>query len=249
MRLLAIDAGNTRIKWGLHNGQSWLQRGVVASGEIAGLPALLTVAPDHLISSDVAGAAIDTALARLFPSLPHHTVRSTHTQCGLTNSYDKAEQLGSDRWAALIAVHKLSRDIVDARLPSPEGPALVVTAGTALTADTLHKGVFLGGVILPGYRLMHDALAAGTQMNGKPGQFNLFPRNTADAISSGSLLGLVGAIEHLHSALQRQTGQLPAIWLNGGDAALLAPHLPNARTAEENLVLTGLYYIALEVFA
>ena len=254
MRLLAIDAGNTRVKWGLHDGREWLQTGVSPPDGIALLPSALTLAPDRIVVSNVAGTATDAALAALFPSLPRYSVRAVDKQCGVVNGYGEAGQLGSDRWAALIAVHRLdtaakfdaeSNFIED----SAESPILVVTVGTALTVDALYKGNFLGGIIVPGYRLMHTALAAGTaQLSDRSGKFALFPKNTADAISSGCLLALIGSIEQMRAAVHRQTGISATIWINGGDAALLAPHFPAARAVEENLVLTGLYFIALEVF-
>ena len=35
-RILAIDAGNTRIKWGLHDGREWALRGAFKTTDIAG---------------------------------------------------------------------------------------------------------------------------------------------------------------------------------------------------------------------
>ncbi|MHB1678638.1 MAG: type III pantothenate kinase [Sulfuriferula sp.] len=257
MLLLAIDAGNTRIKWGLHNGQQWLQRGFTTADEIPLLPSALVTRPDHIITSNVAGGTIATTLAQMFPALPLYTVRAASAQCGVSNRYERAEQLGSDRWAALIAVHMLSTvDKLETATTPPTAagrcvanPALVVTAGTALTVDALHQGNFLGGIIVPGYRLMRTALASSTaQLNTDSGKFSLLPRNTPDAISSGCLLALSGSIEQMRIALQKQT-QLPvAIWLNGGDSPLLAPLFPLSHFVEENLVLTGLYFIAQEVF-
>ncbi len=255
MRLLAIDAGNTRIKWGLHDGREWLQRGVTGADDIGLLPSVLKQEPDCLIISNVSGPATDAAFLALFPALPRYTVHSLDAQCGVTNGYAEAAQLGSDRWAALIAVHQLKTAAKSGAAPNTVGPnagmpALVVTAGTALTVDALHQGRFLGGVIMPGYRLMHQALVAGTaRLNDQPGQFDVFPKNTLDAISSGCLLAMTGCMEQMRALMLQQTGSPATIWLNGGDAALLAPHFPTARVMDENLVLTGLYFIALEVFA
>lgn len=238
MNLLAIDAGNTRIKWGLHDGRQWLQRGHLARDEIGLLPALAPAA-DRIIVSNVAGKAVATAIAQAFPASIVHIIHATRQQCGVSNHYDHAEQLGSDRWAALIAAHRLGACT-----------ALVVTAGTALTVDALHAGEFLGGLIAPGYQLMRTALAQNTaQLNIDAGQFNAFPTNTADAIASGCQLALSGAIQQMAAILQQRTQQPVHIWLNGGDAEMLLPHLSLPVHLEENLVLTGLHIIAQEVFA
>lgn len=238
MNLLAIDAGNTRIKWGLHDGQQWLQRGYIAHDEISLLPTRAMPA-DHIIVSNVAGAALGLAIAQAFPASIIHTVYATASQCGVSSHYAQPSQLGSDRWAALIAVHQLGASA-----------ALVVTAGTALTVDALHAGEFLGGIIAPGYQLMRSALSQNTaQLHIEPGTFSNFPGNTADAITSGCQLALIGAIEHMATTLQQRTKQPVQIWLNGGDAEILAPHLSLPARLEDNLVLTGLHIIAQEVFA
>ena len=238
MNLLAIDVGNTRIKWGIHDGQHWLQRGHITHNDIASLP-ITALAVDRVIISNVAGTAIDLAIAQAFPTSTIHTIHATARQCGVSNQYEHPHQLGSDRWAALIAAHQLGA-----------GTALVVTAGTALTVDALHTGEFLGGIIVPGYLLMRAALAQNTaQLNAEIGIFNNFPLNTADAITSGCQLALVGAVERMATALQQRAQEAVQIWINGGDAEKLLPHLFLPTHLEDNLVLTGLHIIAQEVFA
>lgn len=236
MNLLAIDAGNTRIKWGLHDGQQWLQRGYLAHDEICLLPTHVASA-DRIIVSNVAGATVGLAIAATFPAAI--TIQATPRQCGVSNHYEQPSQLGSDRWAALIAAHQLGAST-----------ALIVGAGTALTVDALHAGEFLGGIIAPGYQLMRSALTQNAaQLNVSTGTFANFPGTTADAITSGCQLALIGAIEHMAATLQKRTQQPVQIWLNGGDADLLAPHLSLPVRLEDNLVLTGLHIIAQEVFA
>ena len=59
---------------------------------------------------------------------------------GVTNGYARPEQLGVDRWLALLA----AADIVD-------GDCMVIDAGSAITLDLLRgDGTHLGGAILPG---------------------------------------------------------------------------------------------------
>ena len=60
MNILAIDIGNTRIKWGYAQAGEWLRQGWVATAspadlkpEIAAMPA-----PERIIVSNVAGAIV-----------------------------------------------------------------------------------------------------------------------------------------------------------------------------------------------
>ena len=82
-----------------------------------------------------------------------HFIGAREKQCGVRNGYAKPAQLGSDRWAALIAAwHLVQRK------------CLVVDSGTATTIDTLSgQGEFVGGLILPGVELMQRSLCLRRQ--------------------------------------------------------------------------------------
>src|SRR5450759_5589525 len=140
--LLAIDAGNTRIKWGLWDAGRWLSAGVADTEDCARLFSKLGHVPQHIIISNVAGREVEAhLLAQLSVAGRRiHVISSLSEQCGVKNSYRNPAQLGTDRWAALIAARRHGF-----------GAKLVVVAGTAMTIDALTaEGVFLGGVIVPG---------------------------------------------------------------------------------------------------
>lgn len=235
--VLAIDAGNTRIKWGVHDGRTWLQQSAVDTVRALELrDAFRALTPSVVVVSNVAGARLRAELAALLAHLPAaHWIASRRLQCGVRNDYADPAQLGCDRWAALIGARARGMR-----------SAVVVGAGTALTADALTAdGVFLGGIIVPGERLMREALSANTAgLAQNAGQFSSFPRSTGDAIASGAINALCGAVERIAAFLER-AGQLrPRCVLSGGGAALLAPHLNMEVELVDNLVLEGLIAIA-----
>ena len=238
--MLAIDAGNTRIKWGMHDGARWLERSWVETARAADLAAVFAGLPPLrlVVAANVAGAAVQEQLASLLP--PPVEVRwleSEHARCGVRNGYGNPRELGCDRWAALIGAWRLHG-----------GPAVVVNAGTALTVDALASdGVFAGGMIAPGADLMRRALAANTAaLKLQPGQFSFFPDSTGDAIMSGVINALAGAVERMARFLE-ETGQAaPLCVLSGGGAALIEPHLNLEVKVVDNLVLEGLLAIARE---
>jgi len=237
-RLLAIDAGNTRIKWGLHDGSRWQKSGATDTARATGLRRVFAALPmvDSIVISNVAGAALHAALGRALPRGPAaRWIRSEAAQCGVRNGYAKPAQLGCDRWAALIAAHRLHH-----------GAAVVVNAGTALTADALTAdGVFVGGIIVPGVELMRSALARDTAgLRRRSGAFSFFPDNTGDAVISGAINALCGAVERIARNLEYGGGQTPVCLLSGGAAALIAPQLNLEVKVVDNLVLEGLTVIA-----
>ena len=238
--ILVIDAGNTRIKWGLHDGAAWRAQGRAAHADVASLCAALAdlPKPTRIVVSHVAAAPLYDALVQALAQfdLPLRRVYARARQCGVENGYADPAQLGADRWAALIAAQHLAG-----------GTQLVVNAGTALTVDALHAGRFLGGLIVPGYRLLGAALQQATALpNTTDGRFSIWPDNTRDALETGRLRALAGAVAAQHAQLALHAGTSVGILLSGGDAARLVPHLPQPLWQVDNLVLEGLRIIALE---
>jgi type III pantothenate kinase len=241
MRILAIDAGNTRIKWGVHEEGSWQVQGRVATARASRLAREWRgfEAPDIVIAANVAGARVARSIAAAARRFTRRVrfVKSAASQCGVKNAYDRPGQLGADRWAALIGARHLHR-----------GSCVVVNAGTTMTVDALSAdGVFLGGIIVAGVDLMRVALSRNTaQLRPRGGKFTFFPSRTADAIESGAINALAGAVERMRGYLDRAGRQAPRIVLSGGAAPLVAPHLNGAVEVVDNLVLEGLVRIALE---
>lgn len=237
MSILAIDAGNTRIKWARYAHGAWQEQGwtPTAQPQLKAQWAALN-APTRIIVSNVAGSATEHAIASASQrwSVPPLTIRPQPAQCGVSNGYGDAERLGSDRWAALIAAHHLH----------PGRDLLVVQAGTAVTIDTLSaQGHFRGGMIVPGLRLMLDALARSTAgLARQDGEVRPFPCNTADAMLSGAANAIAGAVERGF----RQLAARPLCLISGGDADILLPLLNIPIQKTDQLVLEGLLRIALD---
>ena len=239
MSILAVDAGNSRIKWGLWAG-GWLRQDSVAKGDAPLLADTWQALdrPRHVIASNVAGAQVSEWLNAWARSqgLAVRWVTSQPEQCGVRNRYLEPAQLGADRWAALVAARHLAG-----------GAALAVNAGTAVTIDALtQEGEFLGGLIVPGLDLMAAALACGTA--GLPraaGAIAQFPGNTVDAIASGAMQSVCGAVERMARALAERDSE-PQILLSGGAAQAIRNHLGRPARLVPNLVLEGLRVIAAE---
>ena len=129
MTLLAIDIGNTRLKWALFSqtcpGGEPLAQGAVflehidalAEGDWAGL-----ATPAMLLGCNVAGDAVRRRVEEqleLWDLTPRWVVPSSEAG-GVRNGYDHPTRLGADRWVALIGARAL------ARLRGWHGPVLVV---------------------------------------------------------------------------------------------------------------------------
>ena len=240
MTLLAIDAGNTRVKWGVHDGREWLHSDAVPTADAAKLGAAFGAWPvTRAIIANVAGERVkETLRGALGEAIPQHWVVSAAEQCGVRSSYAQPAQLGPDRWAALIGARHLY-----------EGACVVVNAGTTMTVDALNsESIFLGGFIVAGHDLMRGALAANTaHLALRDGEFRFFPDNTGDAIATGALNALAGAIERMCCYVIETGEHQPLVILSGGNAALLAPHVGSRVQVVDNLVLEGLAKMGAEI--
>jgi type III pantothenate kinase len=246
--ILAIDAGNSRVKWGwLEEGEDgqakWQSIATVSLIEFAASsdhvnPFSVTHAdPERIVISNVAGDGAHQLLVNwtsIFDAEPLW-LRGEAERCGVRNRYERPEQLGPDRWAALIAARGLHH-----------GPALVVNAGTATTVDMLDgQGNFLGGAILPGVELMRFVLHEHTgRLPLEEGEFRDMPRKTIDAIETGARHAQAGAVERMYRSFRDMDGA-PLCIVAGGAGRALADQLGMPRRYVENLVLDGLARIAL----
>jgi len=240
--LLAIDSGNTAIKWGLHDGNQWLARGSVLQSDRQTLKRAWEAlpSPESVLISNVAGLQAANDLKTLLEPwhVPPCWITARASQCGVTSHYAKPEQLGCDRWAALIAAwHNMQQ------------ACLVVDVGTAMTVDALScTGEFLGGIILPGPNVMQQMLTdrTGTLMPPVACSFQDFPVNTDNALYSGMIQALAGAVERMHRLfVNHLKKQVPvAVIITGGSATLLDQHIHVPHRIADNLVLEGLVIIA-----
>ena len=121
------------------------------------------------------------------------------------------------------------------------GPAVVVSAGTALTVDAAGAdGALLGGAILAGLSLAAKALTIGAEklpLVDLAGATPVPAPDTETAIRAGVVIGAAGAVERLVEGM-RPTPNCP-VFLTGADAPLLSPHLRFAHRMHGGLGLLG----------
>jgi len=245
MSFLAIDVGNTRLKWAQYAspqpGAGLMAHGAVfleqierlADTEWKRLPA-----PSSMLGSIVAGEGVKRRVEEQLEiwDIPPRWVVSAPFAAGVTNGYDHPNRLGTDRWVALVgAWHRVLAS-------GPPRPVLVVMVGTAVTVDALDEtGRFLGGLILPGFGLMLRALEMGTAgLKAPTGDVRDFPTNTSDALMSGGAHAIAGAVERMHRRLLSRTGIEPSRLMSGGAAVKLAPITELDFEMVETLIFEGL---------
>ncbi len=239
MSLVVADIGNSRIKWGRCS----------------------ATAIDAYVSLPTDDADAWTAQARewsldgeswIVASVQPHTsdcfVRWLHERgrpVRVIESYrdlpiavvvDHPERVGLDRLLDAVAANSRR---------TPNQCVAIVDAGSAVTVDFVDAdGAFRGGAILPGLRLMTKALHDFTAQlplveirsrTPPPGT------NTVAAIETGVFHAVVGGIDRLLADLCLGDA---TVFLTGGDASVLAPHLRTPCRIWPEMTLEGLRLVA-----
>ena len=253
MTFMAIDVGNTRLKWALyetpHPAAALLAQGAEFLDHIdrlsdtawARLPA-----PSRMLGCVVAGHAVKRRVEEQMElwDAPPQWVVSSAREAGLTNGYDHPTRLGCDRWVAMIGARQ--RMLAQ----GPARPLVVVMVGTAVTVEAIDaEGRFLGGLILPGHGIMLRALESGTAgLHVPTGEVRLFPTNTSDALTSGGTYAIAGAVERMVQHIIAHCGAEPACMMTGGAGWKMAPSMTRPFELVDNLIFDGLLTNASQRF-
>ena len=250
MSFLAIDIGNTRLKWALYPRAEQGAQPLAGGAEFLENIDKLADAhwaplgrPDRMLGCSVAADAVKRRVEEQMEELwdvPAHWVVASAAEAGVINGYDHPTRLGSDRWVAMIgARHRMLAH-------GPARPMVVVMIGTAVTVEAVDAhGKFLGGFILPGHGIMLRALESGTAgLHVPTGEVREFPTNTSDALTSGGTFAIAGAIERMVQHVRRHCGAEPACYMTGGAGWKMAPHMGHPFELVESLIFDGLLVIA-----
>lgn len=168
------------------------------------------------------------------PLIVSHKIKS-----GLTFNLTHPEEIGADRIANAVAgLHYFNK------------PVATVDLGTATTITVVgRKQTLLGGAILPGIKLMQEALQSGTArlpLTPLKKPEKVLGKNTASAITSGVIYGTAGAVEKLIKSMEKELGFGLELVLTGGCAEPVFSLIKRECISIPNLTIEGLRLIYLK---
>ncbi|TMB81426.1 MAG: type III pantothenate kinase [Chloroflexi bacterium] len=210
MKLLAVDIGNTNVTLGLFDDAelvgSWrgTTQATATDDEVAVLVGDLLRLGGHALDE------IDAvAVASVVPPLTTTFTRMIRSRTGLVAlivdarslagileiEIDRPAEAGADRLANALAA-KVEFG----------GPAIVIDLGTSTNFDVVSaEGAYIGGAIAPGLGLSLEALVGSAsklpriELRRPP---HAIGANTVHAMQSGTVLGYIGLVSGLLTALR-----------------------------------------------
>ena len=248
--LLAIDAGNTNLTFGLFERDRLLHDWRLATHQDSmpdelGITLLQLIRQEGLDPKAVHAVAIASVVPPLNASLMEMSRRyfghepmmvEPGIKSGLRIRYENPKEVGADRIvAALAAFHKYG------------GPLIIIDFGTATTYDAVSReGDYLGGAIAPGIQISVDALfqrAARLQRVELKAPASVIGRNTVESMQAGILFGFVAQVEGMVTRLRKELGADARVIATGGLASLIASETRVIEQVDDRLMLEGLRLI------
>jgi type III pantothenate kinase len=146
---------------------------------------------------------------------------------------ENPSEVGTDRVVSAAAAFAVVEDAV-----------VVADFGTAVTIDLVdEQGVFMGGVIFPGFELAAQALETGTaklpkiKVQKPKGSYGV---NTIEAINAGLYYSAVGLLETITRKYAEEIGKWPQTIATGAAAEIIKKDCDFVDSWVPNLVVKGI---------
>ncbi len=248
--LLAIEAGNTNIKFALIDGTDIKTRWRIATDarktadeyavwllQLLEIEGYTRADVDAVICSTVVPRALHNIrqLASKYFGVEALIAGKAPVEWGIALDVEEPQSVGADR-----AVNAISAQSLEA------GEKIVISFGTATTFDHIgSNGAYKGGIIAPGINLSLDALVNATAKLPRiaieaPANTSVIGRNTEDQMLIGIYWGYVAMIEGLIARMKSEIAMPVMVIATGGLAALFQQHSHLFDRIEPDLTLRGL---------
>ena len=248
--ILAIDICNTNIVLGCFDDDNVILRERISTNHTATVveyaATIKTAFEMNNISPDeITGAIISSVVPAVTSTVKSAIERflgidalviGPGIKTGLSILIDNPSQLGSD--LVVDAVAGLSEYPV---------PMIIIDMGTATTVSVINsRKEYIGGMIVPGLAISHDALISRTSQLSKIAfetPKKVIGSNTVDCIKSGLLYGNAGMLDGLIERINESLGDKCTVVATGGLSTIVAPLCKSDIIVDEDMLLKGLKVI------
>ena len=248
--ILAIDIGNTNIVIGCFDDKKIIFRERLSTNHTATvLEYVVTIKTafemNGIEKADITGSIISSVVPAVTSTVKTAVEKYINLtpliigpgiKTGLSIMIDNPSQLGSDL-------------VVDAVAGISEYPTplIIIDMGTATTVSVIDGDKqYIGGMIIPGLAVSHDALISRTSQLSKIAfekPKKVIGSNTVDCIKSGLLYGNAGTLDGLIERINDELNETCTVVATGGLSTVIAPLCKHEIIIDEDLLLKGLMKI------
>ena len=249
--ILAIDIGNTNIKYGVFDNDNLIASFRVSSRLTKTADEYGSVLVNLLSTRDIKANDIDgIIMSSVIPSLNYTICHMCEyffainpiivgpgVKTGLNIKADNPKEVGAD-----IIVNSVSA------FNKFGGPVIVIDFGTATTFDVISdKGELLGVVIAPGIKTSLEGLVNNTAqlpMIELDAPKTVIGKNTKHCMQSGVIFGFSGLVDNIINKIKKELGSSEVtVVATGGLGSIIAKEVKTINIVDRTLTLDGLNYI------
>lgn len=231
-RILAIDIGNTAATFGFYEGGRLLNFGSMYYNDIPKYA--------HKLAKSGTDCHLDVIISSVFPKITSFlkcklqsikgikvVVVGGNIKVKIQHNYSNYNGLGVDRKVNIYGAVRMYRL-----------PMLVIDYGTAITFDYIDaKGIFQGGMIIPGPETAYTALGQRAALLPKglsiPKRAKSFlGRNARECMESGILEGYGAMTDELILRFRKRYGKNLRVLATGGLAGVIRPYTKHIDTLD-----------------
>ncbi len=239
--LLAVDIGNTNIKFGIFDGERLTSKFSIQTkrdSTTEDIGAKLRGNISYPIKTSLICSVVPELDGPLSTFLKHDlgidaVFVTNGFDFGLKINYEPLAAIGTDR---LVNCFAAAEKYVN--------PCIVCSFGTALTIDVVSRDrVLVGGLIAPGINTLASALKLTTSQLPEVEIIRpstVLQNTTVGAIQSGIFHGYLGLFEGLLKAVKEEIEDEPTVIATGGFAEAMAGRTSQINIVDQNLTLDGL---------
>ncbi len=240
--LLTVDIGNSNIKFGLFDGDSF-KKNSIDTYPLLSSSSYQELVKNFIANDKIDGSIISSVVSSKYTELFINVLKSlskgspilvSHTMnTGLKVSVKEPQKLGTDRIVIAAAAYHYIKN-----------PVAIIDFGTATTINVVDSNRrFLGGAIMPGINMMRHCLSEKTSElpivelsnYSKP-----LGDDTKSSIISGILLGTAGAVNRIVDEIEKEIGCTLKVVITGGSANIVKNFLQRMDMIEPDLSIKGL---------
>lgn len=246
--LLAIDIGNTNIKYGV-----WKEDDLLASFRVSsrisrtadeyGSVLVNLLANSGINKSDIDGIIVSSVIPTLNYTVCHMCeyffgisplMVGPGIKTGMNIKAENPKEVGADRIVNNVAAYK-----------KYGGPLIVIDFGTATTFNVVDaSGAFIGGVIAPGIKTSLSGLVSST---AQLPMIELVPpkkviaKSTETNMQAGIIFGFSGLVDNIVGKIKKELGSDNVkVVATGGLGEIIAKETKCIEVVDRTLTLFGL---------